>query len=440
MINLRLVAARVIDEVTQGRSLSDCLETSLSTILDARDRAFVQALCYGVCRFYTSLDVVLSYLLKKPLKAKDSDIHALLLVGLYQLMYMRIPSYAALSETVNAVLSLNKSWAKGLANAVLREYLRQKEQMDEKLKSDPEAHYAHPIWWIDAIKKAWPTHWEAILHANNEHPPFALRVNQANISRENYLEKLSEQSFSAQIIPETKTGIILSSPVLVEALPGFSEGDVSVQDGAAQLAEGLLEIKPELRILDACAAPGGKLMHILEQESNLSALIAVEKDARRIPAMKNNLKRLAKSSAKKTDSYAQLICHDVLDVEGWWDSKLFDRILLDAPCSASGVIRRHPDIKLLRKSDDITALANKQLQLLITLWPLLKVTGILIYVTCSIFPEENTLVLKRFLAKTSDASEEKIEADWGLACDIGRQILPGMHNMDGFYYAKLRKR
>ena len=431
MSNLRLIASRIIDDVTDGHSLSDRLDTILPTIKDHRDRALVQAMCYGVCRFYTQLDTLLSYLLDNPMRAKDSDVHALLLVGLYQLMAMRIPDYAAVTETVNATEKLKKPWARGLVNAVLREYLRQRETLDKEIQSDPEALYAHPAWWIDGIKTAWPEHWEVILQANNQHPPFALRVNQQRLSREEYLEKLQQAGHAAQSVPETKCGIILDTPVATEELPGFSQGEVSVQDGAAQLAAEILQLAPHQRVLDACAAPGGKLTHMLEIAPDLSSVVAVEKEAARISSIKENLTRL--------NMHADCICQDATRVDQWWDGQLFDRILLDAPCSASGVVRRHPDIKLLRHPSDIKAMAKDQLNILASLWPLLKPGGLFLYATCSIFPEENTKVLQQFIAKHDDAKEEKIMVTWGIACDIGRQILPGMHQMDGFYYALLRK-
>lgn len=432
MTNLRYLAAHVINDVTDGHSLSDALDTTLANIKDSRDRAFVQAVCFGVCRFYTRLDVILSFLLQKPMKAKDSDVHALLLVGLFQLIEMRVPPHAAVAETVDATEKFKKPWARGLVNAVLREYLRTHEQLNAKIDGDEEAIYAHPSWWIEKIKKAWPKQWENILEANNAHPPFALRVNQQHLSRDDYLEKLHAEEMIAQIIPQTEDGIILVTPVAAETLPGFTKGVVSVQDGAAQLATDMLELQPGMRVLDACAAPGGKLTHILEIEPELEAVVAVEKDADRIRTIKENLARLQLSATLK--------CADAVDVEDWWDKQLFDRILLDAPCSASGVIRRHPDIKLLREPTDIAALVKEQAQLLNALWPLLKPGGLMVYATCSIFPEENTQLVEEFLRNHEDASEEPIIADWGLPCPVGRQILPGMHNMDGFYYARIRKK
>lgn len=429
-MNVRWVAARIVDKVTSGKSLSDSLDFDLTSIKDSRDRALVQAICYGVCRFYFRLDFILSLLLKKPMNAKDSDVHALLLVGLYQLMAMRVPAHAAVSETVSASGKLKKPWARAFINAILREYIRKKDEIDEKIKEDEEAYFAHPLWLIDPIKESYPENWQEILEANNTHPPLALRVNPTKTTRNDYIDTLTKNNFQAQSIPETQNGIILESPISVDELPDFSKGFVSVQDGAAQLAAELLELESGQHVLDACAAPGGKLTHLLELQPNATA-VAVEKDADRIHSIKENLARLKVN--------AEVICSDASDVKAWWDGKLFDRILLDAPCSASGVIRRHPDIKLLRQPEDIPAFAEEQLHLLESLWPLLKHNGILVYVTCSIFPEENEDVLKVFLAENPDAEEIKINADWGMPLEIGRQILPGQHQMDGFYYAKLRK-
>jgi 16S rRNA (cytosine967-C5)-methyltransferase len=430
-MNLRLIAAHIIDAVTQGRSLSDELDAALSAIPAHRDRSFVQALCYGVCRYYARLDVILSHLLSKPMKAKDSDVHALLLVGLYQLLEMRVPEHAAVAETVNAAQKLKKPWARGLVNAILREFLRQKASLLSTIQQDVEALYAHPQWWIDAVKIAWPDAWESILVANNMHPPFSLRVNQKQCSRADYLKILIEKGFQADLISETEMGVILAEPIAIETLPGFLTGDVSVQDGAAQLAAPLLQAKTGMRVLDACAAPGGKLAHLLELTPDLTKVTAIDVDPKRILLIKDTLSRL-----KLT---ADVICADVGEPADWWDGQLFDRILLDAPCSASGVIRRHPDIKLLREPEDIPALADEQLRILTALWPLLAPGGVLLYATCSIFPTENVDVIREFLATHPEAKEDKIQANWGMACEFGRQILPGMHQMDGFYYARLRK-
>ncbi len=430
-LSTRLVASQVINKVTDGASLADVLEPALANFGDSRDRSFVQAICYGVCRYYPRLDFILSKLLKKPMHEKDSDVHALLLVGLFQLSEMRVPTHAAVSETVSATAMFSKKpWARGLVNAILREYLRQDRELKEKISKDAEANYAHPAWWITAVKKNWPEQWESILAANNEHPSFVLRVNLQKISREKYLEKLTD----AKILPETKSGIVLATPMAVEKLPGFAAGEVTVQDGAAQLAAELLDLHAGQRVLDACAAPGGKLTHILELQPDLSAIVAVEKDKKRCLSINENLQRMNSDITNVT-----VINDDVINTKKWFDGNVFDRILLDAPCSASGVIRRHPDIKLLREQKDIIALAKEQRRMLDALWPLLKPGGLLLYATCSIFPQENIEVLQGFLSAHPEVHEEKIDKKWGLPCTIGRQILPGMHGMDGFYYALLKK-
>src|SRR3990167_2908889 len=434
MSPIRSIAAQIINNVaSRGQSLTDNLDTILLSILDPRDRAFTQAITYGVCRYYPRLLYILNQLLKKPIPPKESIIQALLLIGLYQLTDMHIPPHAAVAETVDATILLKKPLAKNLVNAILREYLRQEKNLHEKIKLDAEAYYAHPDWFITRIKEVWPMHWQTILHANNAHPPFALRVNVLRMSRKKYIELLQTNGYLARVIPNTPAGIILEPAIPIERLPGFAQGEVSVQDGGAQLAAELLELEPGLRVLDACAAPGGKLTHLLEREPTLATCIAIEKDSKRLARIKENVSRLLLPAP-------QLFTRDASRIKTWWDGQLFDRILLDVPCSASGVIRRHPDIKLLRQANDIKTLAKKELHLLTSLWHTLKPGGLLLYVTCSIFPEENAHVLQQFLTYNPHAYEEKLEVPWGMACEIGRQILPGMQDMDGFYFAKMRKK
>lgn len=430
MTQVRLVATQVVHRVMQGASLAESLTVPLTQFKDERDRALVQAICYGVCREHESLKQILHCLLAKPLKTKDQDVHALILVGLYQLRKMRIQAHAVIQETVSVANLLSKSWAKALVNALLRTYQRKKTAIEEKVKQ-LKNKYDHPPDWTSRIQEAWPDHWQEILLANNLHPPFALRVNEQHLSRDAYLKRLQIAGLNATAIPETRSGIILDKPQPVSLLPGFAAGDIFIQDGAAQLAAPLLTLAPSLRVLDACSAPGGKLTHILELAPSLASLIAVDKEQKRLTLLAENLQRM--------HMRCQYICHDILDVPGWWDGNGFDRILVDAPCSASGIIRRHPDIKLRRHPQEVTILAQTQLALLKKLFPLLNPGGLLVYVTCSIFPEENTQVVEQFLAKEKMAYEEKINASWGLACAVGRQILPGMHQMDGFYYACLRK-
>ncbi len=430
MINLRMLAARTVYQVlVHGRSLSDCLPETLTRVRELRDQSFLQAMCYGVCRWYYRLDALAHLLLEKPLKLKDQDIHCLILVGLYQLTEMRVPAHAVLDETVSAAQAFKKPWAKGLVNAVLRSYQRSASELNEKMLQSLVTLYMHPQWIIDQVQKNWLLDWQDILTANNQRPPFALRVNQKQITRERYLEKLTANNMKARIIPETQAGILLEQPVDVQDLPGFLIGEVSVQDGAAQLAAELLELKAGQRVLDMCAAPGGKTAHILELQPDVE-LVAVDRDEKRLQDVRNNLARL--------QLLATCISADAGGKE-WSDGQLFDRILLDAPCSASGVIRRHPDIKILRRATDIAKLVHEQTRLLNAAWGLLKPGGLLVYATCSIFPEENVAVLQAFLTSHPDATEEMIRMDWGKSCAVGRQILPGMHDMDGFYFARLKR-
>jgi 16S rRNA (cytosine967-C5)-methyltransferase len=430
-MNVRAEAATILCEVLEGASLSDVLPKHLAKVKDIRDQSFLQALCYGVCRWYFRLDAILDALLDNPIKAKDEDIYCLLLVGLYQLTDMRVPPHAAVAETVDAATVLKKTWAKGLINAVLRNYQRNADDIQKHIQKNSKSLYAHPAWMIDLVKQDWPDDWQDILNANNEHPPFSLRVNQIKITREKYLEKLQAEKKEVNIIRETSSGITLQEACDVKELPGFLIGEISVQDGAAQLAAELLDVKPGQRVLDACAAPGGKTTHILECQPHLQKVIAIDRDDVRLKSVSENLERLQLK--------AELICADVGNISEWWDGVLFDRVLLDAPCSASGVIRRHPDIKLLREANDIKALAKEQMRLLNALWSVLKPDGLLVYATCSVYALENVGVINEFIETHPDAREQKINADFGKKCAVGRQILPGMHGMDGFYFACLQK-
>jgi len=428
----RAVAAHVLVQVVDGgRSLTDALPECMKTIQDARHRALIQEISYGTLRWYYRLDGLLGQLLRKPLKKKDADLHCLLLTGLYQLDQLAMPQRVAVNETVQATRSLNKQWASGLANAVLRGYQRQSAELEKAIAEDVIARYAHPGWIIELLKADWPDNWQDIVAANNARPPFSLRVNQQRLSRDEYLDKLSEQQLTAKPLKFLSYGILLEKPVPVDMLPGFSDGYVAVQDGAAQLVPGLLALEPGQRVLDACAAPGGKTAHILETGVELAGLTAIDIDSRRLNRVAENLLRLGLQ--------ADLVLGDASDPDQWWDGHHFDRILLDAPCSATGVIRRHPDIKLLRKPADITSLASRQAQLLQTLWPLLTPGGMLLYCTCSVLQEENSGQIEHFLMKQPDAVESVIDAGWGRACKYGRQLLPGENDMDGFYFACLRK-
>ena len=427
-MNTRLIAARVLSRVLQdGQSLTAALDSALPAVESVKDRAFIQALCYGVCRSYHRLDFILSELLDKPLK--DLDVKALALVGLYQLKYMRVKPHAAVSETVLA--ARKKPWAKALINALLRNYLRDQDGLELKADNAHCAAVSHPDWLIRHIEQDWPQQAQSIFLENNRQPPMALRVNLARISLDRYLQQLIERDIAAVAVGFCPTAVMLDKPVAVDLLPGFTEGLVSVQDVAAQLAAGLLDVQPGQRVLDVCAAPGGKAAHILEQKPQIKELIAVDIDATRMLRVSDTLQRLKLS--------ATLVVGDAAQPQDWWDGRLFERILLDAPCSALGVIRRHPDIKLLRRADDIPPLQALQQSILHAVWPLLAPGGVMVYATCSILKQENEQQIAAFLAEHPDAIELPIDADWGVAGSHGRQIMTGESAMDGFYYARMGK-
>lgn len=430
-MNPRLAAARALTAVLSGKaSLGGSLPTQLDKV-DPRDRGLAQDLAFGAARWQPRLSALAERLLQKPFKSADKDVEALLLVGLYQLFYSRIPAHAAIGETVGAAEKLKKPWAKGLLNAVLRNAQRDGEAIFAELEHDPMVRTAHPRWLQKALKAAWPEHWEAICAANNAHPPLILRVNRRHGERDAYLAELRQVGIEAEPCTFSRDGIRLLEARDVKTLPGFAEGRVSVQDEAAQLAADLLELTPGQRVLDACCAPGGKTCHLLEAEPGLAGVVAVDLEESRLVRVRENLQRLGLQ--------ATLIAADGRDTAAWWDGKPFQRILLDAPCSATGVIRRHPDIKLTRQAEDIPALAQLQGELLDALWPTLEVGGVLVYATCSTLPMENSENIAAFLARTPGARELDIAGSFGLKQPHGRQLLAREDGHDGFYYAKLIK-
>jgi len=427
-VNTRQIAARVLTRVLQdGQSLTAALDAALPSVELDKDRAFIQALCYGVCRYFYRLDFILSELLTKPLK--DVEVKSLALVGLYQLNYMRVKSYAAVSETVLA--TRKKPWAKALINALLRSYLRDQVSLEQKADAMQWSAISHPKWLVKQIELDWPEQAPTVFVENNQQPPMALRVNLSQISQADYLQQLAEKGIEATAVDFCPSAIVLKQSVGVDLLPGFAKGLVSVQDVAAQLAAGLLNVQAGQRVLDVCAAPGGKAAHILESQQQVKRLVAVDIDESRMLRVSENILRLNLS--------ADLVVGDAANPEAWWDGEAFDRILLDVPCSALGVIRRHPDIKLLRKPEDIQALRDVQQRILKAVWPLLASGGVMLYATCSILKQENEQQIAVFLAEHPDAVEIPITADWGFAVSHGRQILPGDSAMDGFYYALIKK-
>jgi 16S rRNA (cytosine967-C5)-methyltransferase len=430
-MNPRLAAAKALAAVLNGKaSLNSSLPTQMDKVED-RDRGFTQDLAFGTARWQPRLSALAAKLLQKPFKAADADVEALLLVGLYQLLYTRVPAHAAIGETVGCAEKLKKPWAKALLNAVLRRAQRESEALLAELEHDPVVRTAHPRWLQKSLKAFWPEQWETICAANNAHPPMILRVNRRHHSRDAYLGLLTDAGIAATPCVYSRDGIILEAAADVRSLPGFAEGWISVQDEAAQLAADLLDLAPGQRVLDACCAPGGKTCHILEAEPALAGVVAVDLEAKRLVRVRENLARLGLS--------AELIAADGRDTATWWDGKPFQRILLDAPCSATGVIRRHPDIKLTRQPDDIAALAVLQGELLDAMWITLEVGGILLYATCSTLPTENTEVIEAFLARTPGARELDLATTAGIKQPHGRQLLAQQGGHDGFYYAKLIK-
>lgn len=433
VLDARTAAVRVLVRVfTEGRSLSAALPPVLAGISDPRDRALSQDLCYGVMRWWPRLEAIAAQLLRKPLQARDSDIHCLILCGLYQLIHTRIPPHAAVSETVRVTARLDKAWARAMVNAVLRRFQREQSELLAIVDADAASALAHPAWLLTRLQQDWPQDWQAIANANNQRPPMALRVNRRQGSRDAYLQVLAEAGIVARAAAHGDSSVLLEQAVDVSRLPGFDTGRVSVQDVAAQLAAELLDAGPRQRVLDLCAAPGGKTCHILERQPELETLVAVDNDAARLARIGENLQRL--------DLRAELVCADAAEPAGWWNGLLFDRILLDAPCSATGVIRRHPDIKRLRRDEDIAALAATQQRLLDAAWSMLADDGVLLYATCSIIQDENDGQIDRFLARHPDAVAHPMPVPWGRALSHGRQILPGEGDMDGFYYARVHRR
>ena len=428
-MNARVISAQALGRVLgEGESLATVLPSALAHA-DPGERGLLQELCYGVCRWQPQLRFLLDQLLARPLAPGEQVLRGLLLAGLYPLWHLRVPEHAAVAETVAAVRPLRKPWAAGLVNAVLRSALRRRAELEALIEADAEARAAHPRWLLDWLRWDWPDDWPAIVAANNVRPPFTLRINRLRLDREAYWQRLATAGYDAGPAA-AETALTLSTPTDPAILPGFAEGWVSVQDAGAQLAASLLAVRPGQRVLDACAAPGGKTGHLLECVPDLD-LTALDCDAGRLERVRDTLTRLRLN--------ARLLAGDARRPADWWDGALYDRILLDAPCSATGVIRRHPDIKLLRRESDIAALAERQQALLTGLWPLLRPGGRLLYVTCSVLRAENERVVAAFLATHPDAHEQPIVADWGHALPHGRQILPGESGMDGFYYAVLGK-
>lgn len=423
-MNEYVKAARIVRSVLlDARHLDD--------LIDADTSPLAQQICYGVCRNYYFLTAVLDELLDKPLANKHQDLNALLLAALYSVDHLKRPAHASVNAAVSAAAGLKKSWAKGLVNGVLRRYLREREALANKFTNDNhEVQFNHPDWLIDELKAAWPDEWRSIVSANQQQAPMTLRINRRLHARDEYIAQLVSADLIAVAGALSNDAVILNSAVAVTRLPGFAAGSVSVQDEAAQLAAGLLNLETGQRVLDACAAPGGKTCHILELAD--VDLLAVDRDRKRIGRIEENLKRLSFNAEIRA-----------LALEELNEAAEFDRILLDAPCSATGIIRRHPDIKLLRLKSDIAKLAVIQRALLQKAFDLLKPGGELVYATCSVIPTENELLVSAFLESNARASSLPIRlsatSDAIVSTRNGVQLLPTHAGHDGFYYARIGK-
>ncbi|WP_338883728.1 16S rRNA (cytosine(967)-C(5))-methyltransferase RsmB [Xenorhabdus sp. TH1] len=420
--NLRSIAAKAITQVLeQGQSLSTVIPELQQKVSD-KDKALLQEICFGVMRVLPQLEWFISQLMAKPLKGKQRIFHYLIMVGIYQLIYTRIPAHAVLAETVNGATNLKRPQLKGVINGVLRQFQRQQQELIERTNNK----HLHPKWLLERIQKAYPQNWQTIVDANNQKPPMWLRVNQFHHTAKEYLALLEEANIEAELDTNHLSAIRLLNPCPVSTLPGFSQGWVTIQDRSAQGCAELLEPRDGESILDLCAAPGGKTTHILEIAPK-SKVLAIDIDEQRIKRVKENLQRLNLHAVVKTGDGR--LPHE------WAADERFDRILLDAPCSATGVIRRHPDIKWLRRNEDINQLVTLQSEILEAIWPYLKRNGTLVYATCSILPQENSEQIKAFLARHPDAVLSKT----GNSDTPGTQIIPEATGGDGFFYARLTK-
>lgn len=424
MIKTQLAAVSVVGKVLSGASLTDSLMNLWRNdpTLSKQQKGAIQDFSYGVLRFYGQLEAILNRLLKKPLH--DKCLAHLLLVSLYQLHYSKVRPYIIVDQAVSASRQLAAGKGmQGLVNAVLRNFIRQRGTLVEQAAAGDIGRYSHPQWWIDKLRKQYPHSFQAILEASNQRPPMTLRVNQRKIPAADYCQLLEENAIQAQWLGSNT--LLLERPLVVEQLPGFTKGWVSIQDAGAQLAAPFLDIRDGMRVLDACAAPGGKSMHLLESANIL--LTILDNDSSRLEQVRQNLERLQLTAE-------QLICGDAANPSDWWDGQRYDRILADVPCSASGVVRRHPDIKWLRRESDLVNFAKMQQSILNALWKILNKNGKLLYVTCSIFAEENAVQIEKFLKFHSDARLLPLRDE----TLVDGQLLPNIRH-DGFFYALLQK-
>lgn len=431
MNDTRALAAQALADVAlRGVSLREVMERQAPRLPDSRDRALLMALVSDGARWWLRFDAALDRLLERSLREKEPRIHALLILGLVQLEILQLPAYAAVAATVQAARELKRPQLAGLVNAVLRRWQREREQQLAALDAQPRTRHAHPAWLAEAIANDWPEQADAVMAADNREPPLMLRVNARRATRDVLIERLQAAGYEAQAHDWLRDGIVLPHSSDVTRMPGFAEGLFAVQDGSAQVAADLLDVQDGLRVLDACAAPGGKACHVLERAE--VTLTALEFDAHRAERISQNLERLGLS--------AQLVIADAGKPDAWWDGQPYDRILIDAPCSATGVLRRRPDVRLHRRDTDIATLTAQQRRILDGLWPTLAVGGRLVYVTCSLLRAENEAVIESWLGAHKDAHVAAFELPVGQRAAIGWQVLPGDGDLDGMYYAVIEKR
>lgn len=426
----RALAARGLSEIAlRGASLRDVMERSAPRLADPRDRALLMALLSEGARWWLRFDAAIDGLLEKSLRHKDPAVHALLVLGLVQLEILELQDYAAVAATVEAVRALKRPQLAGLVNAVLRRWQRERESLLAKLDAKPQTRHAHPAWLAAALQRDWPAQAEAVMAADNLEPPLMLRVNRQRGERQALLERLQAAGHAAQIHPWLSDALVLPHSTDVTRMPGFDDGLFAVQDGAAQVAADLADLSDGLRVLDACAAPGGKACHLLERAD--IDLTALEFDAARAERIRQNLMRLRLN--------AKIVVGDAGAPKTWWNGQPFDRILIDAPCSATGVLRRRPDVRLHRRESDIAAMHAQQQRILAALWPLLAPGGRLVYITCSLLRSENEAIVAGLLDAQADGQVLSFTLPAGQAATIGWQILPGDGDLDGMYYAVLQK-
>ena len=421
----QLIAADCVSEVIKGHNLNQVFERRFEhhQNITPQQKSVAIFLAYGAIRFLGENQFFIQQLIDK--KITNKKIEALLCVALFQLNHDQSTDFTVVNEAVEAAKLINKSWAGSFVNGVLRNFIRQKENLQTELKNNEEAFYSYPVWWISLIKQNYPKDWESILLNGNKHPPLTLRINERKTNLKQYEEKLKSEAISYRVLGNT--ALELTQPTAVEKIPGFMDGEVSIQDFGAQLAAKLLDLQDGQICLDACSAPGGKTGHMLEIAD--IELVSIDQQKDRLYKVKENLERL--------HLHAYLKCADLTAVNTWWNEKLFDRILLDAPCSASGVVRRHVDIKWLRRPRDIEKFTKQQEAMLEAMWQLLKKGGKLLYATCSIFHDENQKVINHFIKEHADAKEVK----WSVDSEYSKyenQLIPS-ENHDGFFYALLEK-